>query len=362
MPRAEVGTTKHISNQMKSKGLTRLRWFCQVCEKANRDANAFKMHCQSESHVRRMMLIGEDSRTTINEYSREFQHGFLQLLRTAHGEKMIDANRFYGEFIHDKNHTHMNSTKWASLTEFVKYLGREGICRVEEQEDDGNGRGFGLNIAWIDNSPDALRRQDALRKKERQDQGDEEREQRAIREQILRARKDRVGDDDLEEDLAEDDGEEAKEIKREDGEKIKLSFVPKKVAATEKRPTPPSGETDGEQSEGKSQSDASPQEQTRLSTGEKSITVRTSSDPPGAISTETSSKVALKPISLSSSKPKNVFAAATKKNAFSGSKKPAVAAPQKPMSEAERIMKEEIERKRVREANGGNKFKKLRVA
>ena len=31
-------------------------------------------------------------------------------------------------------------------------------------------------ISWIDNSPDALRGQDALRKKERQDKGDEERE------------------------------------------------------------------------------------------------------------------------------------------------------------------------------------------
>ena len=26
----------------------------------------------------------------------------------------------------------MNSTKWLTLTEFVKYLGREGKCKVEE--------------------------------------------------------------------------------------------------------------------------------------------------------------------------------------------------------------------------------------
>ena len=42
MGRAEAGSTKAISNQLKSKGLTRLRWYCQVCEKACRDANAFK--------------------------------------------------------------------------------------------------------------------------------------------------------------------------------------------------------------------------------------------------------------------------------------------------------------------------------
>lgn len=42
MGRAEAGSTKAISNKLKSKGLTRLRWYCQVCEKACRDANAFK--------------------------------------------------------------------------------------------------------------------------------------------------------------------------------------------------------------------------------------------------------------------------------------------------------------------------------
>jgi hypothetical protein len=33
MPRAEVGSNKYIANKMKSKGLQRLRWFCQACEK-----------------------------------------------------------------------------------------------------------------------------------------------------------------------------------------------------------------------------------------------------------------------------------------------------------------------------------------
>lgn len=56
------------------------------------------------------------------------------------------------------------------MTEFAKHLGREGLCRVEDLDK-------GLHIAWIDNSPEALRRQDAIRKKERQDKGDEQREQ-----------------------------------------------------------------------------------------------------------------------------------------------------------------------------------------
>ena len=184
MPKAEVGSTKHLANKMKSKGLQRLRWYCQVCEKQCRDDNGFKCHVNSESHVRNMQAVGQDPKKVIREYSMQFKNDFLRLLRTAHGEKAVHINHFYQEYIQDKEHIHMNSTQWASLTEFAKYLGREGVCRVTETEK-------GINIAWVDNSPEALRRTEALRKKERQDRGDEEREQRLINQQIKRANEDR---------------------------------------------------------------------------------------------------------------------------------------------------------------------------
>lgn len=66
--------------------------------------------------------------------------------------KRIRANQVYQEYIQDKHHIHMNATQWATLTEFVKYLGKEGIVRVDENE-----KGFW--ISWIDNSPGALARQ-----------------------------------------------------------------------------------------------------------------------------------------------------------------------------------------------------------
>ncbi|KAI5296264.1 hypothetical protein KEM52_004819 [Ascosphaera acerosa] len=184
MARAEVGSTKYIANKLKAKGLQRLRWYCQVCERQMRDENGFKCHTQSEGHVRQMLLVGEDPKKFIKQFSDDFLHDFLQLLRTAHGEKPVHINHFYQEYIANKEHVHMNATRWSSLTEFAKFLGKEGLCRVEEQEEKG------LFISWIDNSPEALRRQDALRKKERQDRGDEQREQRMIEEQIRRARED----------------------------------------------------------------------------------------------------------------------------------------------------------------------------
>ena len=46
--RAEAGTPKWLANKMKSKGLQKLRWYCQMCEKQCRDENGFKCHTSSK--------------------------------------------------------------------------------------------------------------------------------------------------------------------------------------------------------------------------------------------------------------------------------------------------------------------------
>lgn len=160
MPRAEIGSTKHLANQMKSKGLQRLRWWCEPCQKQCRDANGFKCHVQSEGHVRQMGVVGENATKYISNYSNDFQRDFVSLLRTAHGEKWIGANKFYNEYIRDKEHVHMNSTRWSSLTEFTKHLGRSGIVNVKEDEKDG------LMIAWRDTSVAATKRREEIREQE----------------------------------------------------------------------------------------------------------------------------------------------------------------------------------------------------
>ena len=294
-----------------------------------RDENGFKCHTQSESHVRQMLLIGEDPRKHINDYSNQFQRDFLQLLRTAHGEKKVHINHFYQEYISNKEHIHMNATRWPSLTEFAKFLGREGICRVEDNEK-------GIHVSWIDNSPEALRRQDAIRKKERQDRGDEEREQKLIREQIERAEMDA-------EQKAREEGEQrTQELHRQEGETIKLNFG--KLKERQEAPVlEPDNVQDADENDKSVESDQKPV------------------SPPTGVPTPPPEKVSLK--MGTTSKPKNVFASA-RKNALTGSKHIAKEAPKKPMSEAERIMKEEIERKRIREANGfsGLNAKRQRVS
>ncbi|RYP68117.1 hypothetical protein DL771_006859 [Monosporascus sp. 5C6A] len=311
MPKAEVGSTKYLSNKLKAKGLQRLRWYCQVCERQMRDENGFKLHTQSESHVRQMMLVGEDPKKFINEYSNQFKKDFLQLLRTSHGEKQGKANGSV-------------ATKWPSLTEFAKYLGREGICKVEETEK-------GIHIAWIDDSPEALRRRDAVRRKEMQDKGDEEREQRMIKEQIRRARKEAGGREDEDADDAE-----ARELKRQEGEKIKLAFGAKPAAQ-------PQNDSSGSPY-------PNPSESPEGEAADKNATATTLAPEAPAAEKPAAGPVSLKMVAKPQTK--NVFAAA-KKNALAGAqkKKPAFEQPKK-MSEAERIMKEEMERKRARGNSG----------
>ncbi|PSS02459.1 domain of Kin17 curved DNA-binding protein-domain-containing protein [Coniella lustricola] len=339
MGRAEVGSTKWVSNQQKSKGLGRLRWYCQVCERQMRDENGFKMHVQSESHVRQILIVGEDPKKAINEFSTQFNREFLQQLRTSHGTKAVHINHFYQEYIANKEHVHMNATRWPSLTEYAKYLGREGLCRVEETDK-------GLHIAWIDNSPEALKRAEAIRKKEMLDKGDEERELRMIREQQKRAeraaeeRKKARGEDEQKGD-GNGDEEEQQGLRLPEGEKITLSFgtKPKDMNA-----------------------EAVKKDATTESEADTPASKKTSVDevaPEPAKATETP-----KPTGFSfGAKPqaKNVFAQA-KKNALSGGGKKAFKIEQpKKISEAERIMREEMERKRSRESSGGKFNKRPRL-
>lgn len=159
MGKGEKSEAKAISNRMKSKGLQRLRWYCQMCNKQCRDENGFKCHLTSEGHLRQMRLFAENPNKFVDEFSKDFERGYLEVLSHRHGTKRVLANRVYQEYIADKNHVHMNSTCWSSLTAFCMYLGKEGKAVVDETEK-------GWFVQYIDRDPLVLKRQlqDAQRK------------------------------------------------------------------------------------------------------------------------------------------------------------------------------------------------------
>ncbi|KAH3758399.1 DNA/RNA-binding protein KIN17 [Pelomyxa schiedti] len=173
MPKHEFLSPKAISNRIKAKGLQKLRWYCQMCQKQCRDENGFKCHCESESHQRQMVLFAQSPGRFIHDYSRQFEAGFMDLVKSRYRSKRVRANTVYNEYIQDRNHIHMNGTTWTTLTGFVKYLGRTGKCEVDETPK-------GWYIKYIDRDPAALERQEKLKKKSKASLDDEDRNQKIM--------------------------------------------------------------------------------------------------------------------------------------------------------------------------------------
>ncbi|GAB2230155.1 hypothetical protein Droror1_Dr00014412 [Drosera rotundifolia] len=180
MGKNEFLTPKAIANRIKAKGLQKLRWYCQMCQKQCRDENGFKCHCMSESHQRQMEVFGQNPNRIVDGYSEEFESAFLEHMKRSHRFSRVAATVVYNEYIADRHHVHMNSTEWATLTDFVKYLGRTGKCKVEETEK-------GWFMTYIDRDSEALFKEKMKNKRARADMVDEEKQEREIRRQIERA-------------------------------------------------------------------------------------------------------------------------------------------------------------------------------
>ena len=112
----------------------------------------------SESHLRQMRVFAENPNSILDEFSRDFEKGYLETLSHLHGTKRVKANTVYQEYIADKHHIHMNSTTWTTLTGFLMYLGRESKAIVDETEK-------GWFIQYIDRDPKVLARQAQLESK-----------------------------------------------------------------------------------------------------------------------------------------------------------------------------------------------------
>ncbi|XP_061291725.1 DNA/RNA-binding protein KIN17 isoform X1 [Bos javanicus] len=179
MGKSDFLTPKAIANRIKSKGLQKLRWYCQMCQKQCRDENGFKCHCMSESHQRQLLLASENPQQFMDYFSEEFRNDFLELLRRRFGTKRVHNNIVYNEYISHREHIHMNATQWETLTDFTKWLGREGLCKVDETPK-------GWYIQYIDRDPETIRRQLELEKKKKQDLDDEEKTAKFIQEQVRR--------------------------------------------------------------------------------------------------------------------------------------------------------------------------------
>jgi len=176
-----VGTPKWISNKIKSKGLQKLRWYCQMCEKQCRDENGFKCHISSEAHQRQLLLFGENPAEYLSDYSKQFEKGYSDILKRQYPGKRVHANVVYQQYIGYKEHVHMNSTCWVTLTSFIKHLGRTGKAVVDETEK-------GWFVTWVEKDQDQLEFEKRMNKKDKMAKDDEERVREYIDAQIEKAK------------------------------------------------------------------------------------------------------------------------------------------------------------------------------
>jgi DNA/RNA-binding protein KIN17 len=216
MPKHDFFSPKAIGNRQKARGLQRLKWYCQMCQKQCRDENGYRSHINSEPHQRQLLLFAGNSGRYLNTFSTQFMHQFVSLLSRRYGTKKVWANQVYQEYISAKDHVHMNSTCWSTLAGFVRYLGRKGVCVVEEEE-------RGWNIQWIDKSPKTLAQREATLKAERMRKSQEEIDRQIIDEQIQHGKQRSF----------KEEGANNQEFHRK--EKIAISFKPA-VASSSKKP------------------------------------------------------------------------------------------------------------------------------
>jgi hypothetical protein len=124
-----------------------------------------------------MRLFSQNSGSILDQFSSEFESGFLRTLSHLHGTKRVQVNRVYQEYIQDKNHVHMNATTWTTLTGFCKYVGKEGKAIVDETEK-------GWFIQYVDRDPTLLAKQQSFDSRKREELEDEERQNRLMALQI----------------------------------------------------------------------------------------------------------------------------------------------------------------------------------
>ncbi len=132
------------------------------------------------------------------------------MLKRQFGTKRVHANVVYQEYIRDRNHTHMNATKWTSLTGLCKYLSRTGKVVADETEK-------GWFITYIDRDPETIARQEALAKKTKMDKDDQERVTHFIEKQVQKGKQEGEEEEAVYTELKRDNPE----------EKIQIQLAPK---------------------------------------------------------------------------------------------------------------------------------------
>jgi DNA/RNA-binding protein KIN17 len=142
------------------KGIYKLKYFCQICDKQCRDKDGFNCHIKSSTHKKNLEIVSQNPDQFINKFSSDFESTFLDILKRNYSNIYISANKVYQEYIEDKDSIHLNATKWATLSAFIKHLHSIGKIHIQATEKE-------TKIKYIDITPDNYREKEMQEKKQK---------------------------------------------------------------------------------------------------------------------------------------------------------------------------------------------------
>ena len=129
---------RHVPEPANNSSLTVLEY---VCSKEFLDAYMEELRRKSENvrskatgkddlslYVRFVNCCGDACHVDNVQHSSD--------CKNAHIPPCLCANTaIWKDVIAERHHIHLNATKWVTLTEFVKYLGKEGLAEVDVDEE-----------------------------------------------------------------------------------------------------------------------------------------------------------------------------------------------------------------------------------
>ena len=90
-----------------------------------------------------MQRIASNPDMYIDNYSKIFAKGYLDILKRLYKDKYISANKVYDIYISENNSISLNSTKWESLVKFIEHLKQHNKISIQPKDND-------IKIKYID--------------------------------------------------------------------------------------------------------------------------------------------------------------------------------------------------------------------
>lgn len=119
---------------MSGKGrMLQQKFYCQICNKQCKDENGFKCHVKTRTHLTYLEEVMKDPDSHISKHSKNFEKGFIEIIKWKYKNQFVSANKVYLEYIKDSSSSHLNATKWGNLTRFIFSMKRKGRFEVNEE-------------------------------------------------------------------------------------------------------------------------------------------------------------------------------------------------------------------------------------